>query len=122
MAMSAIEKLYFQALCIDGSNFLSWTVDVEAHLASKHLEDTILTDNGPTLQEKAKALILIRHHLADSLKRQYMNTQNPRLLWDELHARFDHTRTIFLPTARHDWINLRVQDHKTIAEYNRELF
>ena len=31
-------------------------------------------------------------------------------------------RLISLPAARHDWINLRVQDHKSIAEYNSELF
>lgn len=117
-----MENLLFQALNIDGSNYLSWSLDVEAHLASKDLQDSILTDNGPTLQDKAKALILIRHHLAESLKRQYMNEYNPRKLWDDLHSRFDHTRTIFLPAARHDWVNLRVQDHKTIAEYNSELF
>src|SRR5450759_1863925 len=119
---NAIEKLYFQALNIDGSNYLSWSLDIEAHLASKDLQDTILTDTGPTLQQKAKALILIRHHLADPLKRQYMNEYNPRILWDELHSRYDHTRTIFLPATRHDWVNLRVQDHKTIVDYNSELF
>lgn len=51
-----------------------------------------------------------------------MNEYNLWILWDDLHSRFDHTRTIFLPAARHDWVNLRVQDHKTIAEYNSELF
>lgn len=59
MATNTIEKLLFQALHIDGSNYLSWTMDIEAHLASKDLQDTILTDVGTTLQEMAKALILI---------------------------------------------------------------
>jgi hypothetical protein len=119
---STIEKLHFQELSIDGSNYLSWSLDVEAHLTSKDIQDSILTDSGPTLQQKARALILIRHHLADLLKQQYMNEFNPRVLWDELKSCFDHTRTIFLPAARHDWINLRVQDHKSISEYNSELF
>lgn len=119
---STIEKLHFESLRIDGSNYLSWSLDVEAHLASKNLQDSIISDNGPTLQQKAQALILIRHHLADPLKQQYMNEYNPRLLWDDLKSRYDHTRTIFLPAARHDWINLRVQDHKSIADYNGELF
>lgn len=49
-----------------------------------------------------------------------MNTN--RVGYGKLHSRFDHTRTIFLPVACHDWVNLWVQDHKTIADYNRELF
>lgn len=89
--MNSIEKLKFQALKIDGTNFLSWSLDVEAHLAAKDLQDTIITDNGPTLQQKAKALILIRHHLEDTLKRQYMNEYNPKILWEELNSRFNHT-------------------------------
>lgn len=117
-----MEKLSFQPLSIDGSNYLSWSLDTEAHLNAKGLQDTILTDAGPTLQQKAQGLILIRHHLAYSLKRQYLNEANPRILWDELQSGFNHTRTIALPAARHDWINLRVQDHKSMAEYNSELF
>jgi hypothetical protein len=117
-----IIKLNFQELRIDGSNSLSWSLDIDAHLNSKDIQDTILTDNGPTLQDKANALILIRHHLADSLKERYMNEYNPHVVWEELKSRFDHTRTIFLPAARHDWINLRVKDHKSIADYNSELF
>jgi hypothetical protein len=50
-----IEKLNFQELRIDSYNYLSWFLDVEAHLNSKNIQDTILTDNGPTLQDKAKA-------------------------------------------------------------------
>lgn len=51
-----------------------------------------------------------------------MNEYNPRILWDELKLCFDHTESITLPTACHDWINLKVQDHTTIANYNNELF
>lgn len=51
-----------------------------------------------------------------------MNEYNPRILWDELKLRFDHLRTISLPAASHDWINLRVQDHTMVANYNNELF
>lgn len=42
--------------------------------------------------------------------------------YEELKTHFNHTWTIFLPAARHDWINLRIQDHKSIAEYNSEFF
>lgn len=121
MTANSIEKLLFQALNMDGSNYLSWSLDAEAHLASKNLQDTIIIDVGVSLQDQAKALILIRHHLAEPLKRQYMNEYTPRILWDELHSRFDHTCTIFSPAARHDWVNLREQDHKSIVEFNSEL-
>lgn len=86
MAQNTIEKLHFHALRIDGTNYLSWSLDVEAHLVSKDLHETILTENGPTLQQKAQAPILIRHHLADSLKHQYLNAANLRILWDELQS------------------------------------
>lgn len=79
MSTNAIEKLNFQALCVDGSNYLSGSLDAKAHLAAKNLQDTILTDNGPSFQDKVQALILIRHHLSDSLKSQYMNEYNPRV-------------------------------------------
>lgn len=51
-----------------------------------------------------------------------LNAANLRILWDELQSRFDYMRKIFLPTARHDWINLRVHNHKSIADNNSELF
>jgi hypothetical protein len=63
--MNSIEKLNFQALEIDRIN-LPWSSDVEAHLSAKNLQDKIITDTGISLQEKAKALVLIRHHLAEA--------------------------------------------------------
>lgn len=91
-----MEKLNFQVLAINGANYLSWAPDVEEHLASKGLEDTVIIDDRPNLQDKAKALILIRHHLTESLKTQYMNEFNSRVLWEGLKACFDHMRDISL--------------------------
>lgn len=89
-------------MAVGGHNYLSWSLDVEAHLVAKNLQDTIIIDNGLTLQEKAKALILTRHHLAESLKTQYLNEFNPRRLWKELQLQFNHMRLVSLPVARHD--------------------
>lgn len=50
MAPATMEKLLFQALSIDGSNYLSWQLDIEAHLTSKGLEEAIASDTGSTLQ------------------------------------------------------------------------
>ena len=42
--------------------------------------------------------------------------KDPLILWNELNDRFDHHNTIFLPKARFNWLHLRLQDFKTIAE------
>ena len=96
MAINVMEELNFQALLIDGSNHHPWSMGVETHLAAKDLHHTIIMDQGQTLHEKAKALILMHRHLVEPLKRQHMNKFNPRILWDALVLRFDHTHTIFL--------------------------
>jgi hypothetical protein len=78
--------------------------------------------DGNPLAQKAQALILIQHHLAEPFKQQYMTEDNPHQLWQDLKSRFDHAKTVILPAARQDWMNLCVQDHKSIFEYNSELF
>ena len=120
--MTSIEKLNFLPLTIEGENYLSWSLDVKSNLIARDIKNTITTDQGTTIQQKAKALVFIRHHLVEPLKLQYLNEDNPKRLWDQLKDRFDHTKTIHLPRARHDWVNLRVQDHTSIANYNSELF
>lgn len=66
--MTSIEKLNFVALRTDGKNYLSWSLHVEAHLTTKDLQDTITMDVKIMLQQKAKALVFIRHHLMEPLK------------------------------------------------------
>jgi hypothetical protein len=104
--MSTVEKLNFKALTIVGANYLSWGLDIDAHLTSKNLQDTINTNSGPTIQQRAQALVFIRHHLKELLKAQYLNKKNPKTLWVSLKKRYDHTKTIHLPIAKHDWVNL----------------
>ncbi|KAL0405784.1 UNVERIFIED_CONTAM: hypothetical protein Slati_3892300 [Sesamum latifolium] len=67
-------------------------------------------------------MILLRHHLHESLKSQYLTVKSPFQLWKSLKDRFDHQKTVILPRARYEWIQLRLQDFKTIAEYNYEMF
>jgi hypothetical protein len=117
-----LEKLLSPALSVDGYNYLTCSVDVETYLASQKLEDTLITDNNLTLQKKAKAVFLLKQHMEQPLKSQYMTELNPQLLWDQLKARFDHMREVWLPEARRDWYNLRIMDHTSIAKYNSALF
>ena len=116
-----MEKLSFKALAIDGSNYLGWCLNAEASLTAKGLQDTIIMDAGPSTKKRAQALVLLRHHLEDSLQDQYLDELNPKTLWDSLKERYDHTKTIHLPRARHDRVHLRVQDYTSVATYNSEL-
>ena len=36
--------------------------------------------------------------------------------------RYDHTKTVILPQAQYDWQNLRLQDFKSVSDYNSALF
>lgn len=80
MSTSNLEKLRWPALETDGSNYLTWTLDVETYFGSQELEDTLEIDAGLTLKQKAKGVFLLRQHLSPSLKNQYMNEINPRVL------------------------------------------
>ncbi|CAM8934181.1 unnamed protein product [Rhodiola kirilowii] len=67
-------------------------------------------------------MILLRHHLHESLKAQYLTIKEPYELWKSLKDRFDHQRTVTLPRARYEWTHLRLQDFKKVSDYNSELF
>ncbi|KAL0325901.1 UNVERIFIED_CONTAM: hypothetical protein Sradi_5159400 [Sesamum radiatum] len=120
--MANLTKLDFIALDVSGTNYLSWVLDAELHLASNKLGETVKENTTASEQDCAKAMILLRHHLHESLKSQYLTVKSPFQLWKSLKDRFDHQKTVLLPRARYEWIQLRLQDFKTIAEYNSEMF
>ncbi|KAI3705105.1 hypothetical protein L1987_75337 [Smallanthus sonchifolius] len=120
--MSNIAKLEFLALDITGKNYLSWVLDAEIHLNANNLGDTIKEGNETTTQDKAKAMIFLRHHIHDDLKNEYLTVKDPLVLWTNLKERFDHQKTVILPRARYEWIHLRLQDFKSISEYNSAMF
>ncbi|XP_048501465.1 uncharacterized protein LOC125497814 [Beta vulgaris subsp. vulgaris] len=119
--MSNLTKLEF-ALDITGKNYLSWVLDAEIHLDAKDLGDTIKEGNKATSQNKAKAMIFLRHHLHEGLKIEYLTVKDPQVLWSNLKERYDHQKTIILPKARYDWLHLRLQDFKSVSEYNSAMF
>ena len=73
-------------------------------------------------KDEANALIFIRRHLPDALKTQYLQVRKPSDLWKRLKERYDHTKTVMLPQAQYDWQHLRLQDFKSVSEYNSALF
>ncbi|XP_010695582.3 uncharacterized protein LOC104908191 [Beta vulgaris subsp. vulgaris] len=120
--MSNLAKLEFVALDITGKNYLSWVLDAEIHLAAKGLGNTIKAEYNESDQDKAKAMIFLRHHLHEALKNEYLTVKDPEVLWSNLKERYDHQKTVILPSARYEWLNLRLQDYKSISDYNSAMF
>ncbi|XP_015054946.1 uncharacterized protein LOC107001393 [Solanum pennellii] len=86
------------------------------------LADTIQENNQASNQNRAKAMIFLRHHLDEGLKMEYLTVKDPLVLWNNLKDRYDHLKLVVLPQARYDWIHLRLQDFKSISEYNSSMF
>lgn len=69
VSMSNLSKLHFEALKISGHNYLTWVVDAEMYLAAEGNADAIKEGNKASEQQKAKALIFLRHHINEALLR-----------------------------------------------------
>ncbi|XP_070054737.1 uncharacterized protein [Nicotiana tomentosiformis] len=120
--MSNLSKLEFVALDITEKNYLSWVLDAEIHLDAKGLGNTIIQENKASNQDKAKAMIFLRHHLHEGLKTEYLTVKDSLELWINLKDRYDHLKLTVLPKTWYEWIYLRLQDFKTVSEYNSAIF
>ena len=120
--MYNLTKLEFIALNISGNNYLSWMLDAEIHLDASNLRETIKETNNASLQDRAKTLIFLRHHLDESLKNEYITVKDSLVIWQSLKDQYDHQKTVILPKAKYDWLHLRLQDFKSVSEYNSTLF
>ncbi|KAJ9546847.1 hypothetical protein OSB04_019390 [Centaurea solstitialis] len=106
---SNLTKLEFAALDVNGKNYMSWTIDVKRHLESMGILDTLKEINLCSSQDKAKANIFFRRHVDDMLKFEYLNTNDPSILWKDLRE-------------RDEWSSLRFQDFKKVNDYSSALF
>ncbi|KAK8669080.1 hypothetical protein V6N13_106521 [Hibiscus sabdariffa] len=97
--MANLAKIKFVALDISGKNYLSWILDAEINLDADGLGDTIKEGNTGSAQNKAKAMILLRRHLHEGLKSEYLTVKDPLILWNSLKERYDHQKTAILPQA-----------------------
>src|SRR5438128_1945580 len=120
--MNNIASKDFNVLEADGSNYLTWAMDVKILLSSKGFIGTINEPNpqGPSIPESAKyaTLHFLRHHLHPDLKNEYIIEENPRALWVSLKDRYDHQKTIMLPEAKREWSLIRLMDFKSVGEYD----
>lgn len=120
--MSKLANLDYTALNLSGDNYLQWALDTKINLRSKGLGDTIAVENKESDKDRYKAISIIRHHLVEGLKNQYLTMENPLDLWTALQRRYDHQKTVLLPKVQDDWKNLRFMDFKSVDEYNSALF
>ena len=67
--MSNLTKLKFVALNISGKNYLSCIRDAKIHLDAMNLGAMIKEGNQASLQDRAKTLIFLHHHLHEGLKK-----------------------------------------------------
>ncbi|KAL5788145.1 hypothetical protein ACOSP7_005094 [Xanthoceras sorbifolium] len=120
--MAKLKDLRFDALTVDGDNYLSWIIDAELRLKSECLYDTIEEGNESSEKDKSTAMVILRHHLHQDLKAQYLTITEPEVLWQELKDRYNHQSAITLPNARYEWQHLRFQDYKSVSQYNSAMF
>jgi len=64
----------------------------------------------------------LHHHLNEELKIEYLTVKDPLVLWNGLKERYDNLKLVTLPQARYDWAHLRLQDFKSVSEYNSAMF
>ncbi|KAM1621044.1 hypothetical protein ACFXTN_017962 [Malus domestica] len=67
-------------------------------------------------------MIFICRHLDEGLKSEYLTIEDLLALWKALRNRYNHQTTVILPRACYEWTHLRIQDFKSVAEYNSVLF
>ncbi|GJS30351.1 uncharacterized protein Tco_0490971 [Tanacetum coccineum] len=67
-------------------------------------------------------MIFLRHHLHEDLKTEYLTVKDPLMLRNNLKDRYDHQKTVILPRPRYEWVHLRLQDFKSVSEYNPAMF
>ena len=113
--MPRFEPLDYAILNPSGENYLEWAMNTSVVLKSRGLGRSIIQGNYATESEKYRAITIMRHHLTEDLRNQYLNIENPRDLWTKLKSRYT---MVLLPKVRHEWMSLRFQDFESVDEYH----
>jgi len=111
----------FAELAADGSNCLTWAMDVKLMLTTRGYINKIEDPNPQApISDEAKytTLHFLRCHLYLDLKNEYMMEENPRAFWVALNECYDQQKAVILPEARREWSLLHLMDFKSVAKYN----
>jgi hypothetical protein len=115
----------FEKLALDGHNYPTWAMDVKKSLALRGMYEAIVPpverehELPPTHQYNA--LYIIWHHIHPDLKSEYVQEEEPSVIWTPLQNRYEQQKVVIFPEAKHDWIHLRLQDYKSIGDYNHAI-
>lgn len=65
---------------------------------------------------------MLRHHLNESLKVEYLTIKDTFELWRGLKERYEHLKARILSRARYDWMHLQFQYYKILTNYNSNVY
>jgi hypothetical protein len=68
------------------------------------------------------SLYIIKNHIHSDLKSEYVMNQEPNTLCDALQIRNKQQKVVILSEANHGWTHLRLQDYKSIEDYNHIVY
>ena len=112
----------FEILALDGSNFPSWAMDLKVSLSTlglyRCIDETAAGTVTPSSMSNYSALKVMRNHIHQDLKMEYMYEEDLRALWTALKNRYEQHKAIILPEATQEWNHLRLQDFKSVDEFN----
>jgi hypothetical protein len=112
----------FEELILDGHNYATWVMNVKISLALCGMYEAIVLPAErivPLLElYKYNALYIVRNHIHPNLKSEYVMEEESSTLWTALQPCYEQQKVMILPGANHDWTMLRLQDFKSIGEYN----
>ncbi|XP_015695575.2 uncharacterized protein LOC107304717 [Oryza brachyantha] len=112
----------FDELALDGSNYPIWASDMKINFASrgiiKAIEDPVNGDAPVEDKKIMSAFFFLRLYIHKDLKHEYMLEMNPFTLWKALKERYDQQKELIWPEANFEWSQLRLQDFKTMTEFN----
>jgi hypothetical protein len=112
----------FEELALDGLNYPTWAMNIKISFTLRGMYEAILPPEERTVSLldpfKYNALYIIRNHLHIDLKSEYVMEEELNVLWAALHTHYEQQKVVILPEANLDWTMLRLQDFKSIGEYN----
>ena len=82
------------------------------------IDETAEGNVAPSNVSKYSALKVTRNHIRQDLKMGYMYKEDPRALWTSPKNRYEQHKSTLLQKATHEWNHLRLQDFKTVDEFN----
>jgi hypothetical protein len=115
----------FDELAIDGHKYPTRALDVKISLTFHRImisltppaeRDTSFLDTY-----KYQTLYIIQNHLRPNLKSEYVMEEEHHSLWVALKGRYEQQKVILLPEANHEWTQIRLQDFKSIEDYNHAI-